>query len=58
MAPVTNHDPHAGLAADVSALLGRRRMLGLLAGVGLATIVGCGSSTGNDGPPGGGMVRP
>ncbi len=43
-------DHHRGLAGDLSTLstlLGRRRMLGLLGGAGLVTLVGCGSS-GND----------
>src|SRR5205823_8641626 len=40
-------DPHLhdrGLAFDLSTLLERRRALKLLGGVGLATLVGCGSS--------------
>ncbi len=43
------HDHDQGLAADLAALLGRRRFLGLLAGAGAATLVGC--STGAGGAP-------
>ena len=39
-----NHD--RGLAYDLSTLLTRRRALGLFAGAGLATLVGCGSDSG------------
>ena len=35
------HDHHLGLAADLSRLLRRRRMLGLIAGAGLIPLVGC-----------------
>src|SRR5262245_34758132 len=35
-------DPHGGLARDVATLLGRRRALQLLVGVGLIALVGCG----------------
>jgi len=37
------HDHDLGLAADLSRLLQRRRMLGLIAGAGLVPLVGCGS---------------
>jgi len=41
------HAHDRGLAYDLSNLLGRRRMLGLIAGAGLASVIGCstGSST-------------
>ena len=38
-----DHDHDRGLAFDLSTLLNRRRMLTLLAGAGVATLVGCGS---------------
>lgn len=41
-----SHDHHQGLAADIATLLGRRRMLGLLAGAGLASLVGCSTGSG------------
>jgi protocatechuate 3,4-dioxygenase beta subunit len=44
------HEHDLGLQHDMSVLLGRRRLLGLLAGAGLVTLAGC--ATG--GPPGGG----
>jgi len=37
------HDHDLGLAADLSRLLQRRQMLGLIAGAGLIPLVGCGS---------------
>ena len=37
------HDHDRGLAFDLPSLLNRRRMLTLLAGAGVATLVGCGS---------------
>jgi protocatechuate 3,4-dioxygenase beta subunit len=36
-----DHDDHGGLARDVATLLGRRRALRLLGGVGLIAVVGC-----------------
>jgi protocatechuate 3,4-dioxygenase beta subunit len=44
--PPPNHD--RGLRYDLGTLLGRRKMLGLLAGAGL-TLVGCGGTTGGTG---------
>lgn len=38
------HDHDRGLAFDLGTMLGRRRMLALIAGTGVATLVGCGSS--------------
>jgi protocatechuate 3,4-dioxygenase beta subunit len=40
---IEEHD--LGLSHDVSTLIGRRQVLGLLAGAGLATLVGCSSSS-------------
>jgi protocatechuate 3,4-dioxygenase beta subunit len=37
------HDHDRGLAFDLSTLLGRRGILGLMAGAGLVSLVGCGS---------------
>jgi protocatechuate 3,4-dioxygenase beta subunit len=45
----SRHDHDGGLAADLATLLGRRRFLGLLAGAGAVTLVGC--STGAGGAP-------
>ena len=48
MATELDHDPHdhdRGLAFDLGTMLGRRRMLTLIAGAGVATLVGCGSSS-------------
>ena len=39
------HDHDRGLGFDVSTLLARRRALQLLAGAGLATLIGCGSDS-------------
>ena len=39
------HDHDRGLAFDLGTMLGRRRVLTLLAGAGVATLVGCGSSS-------------
>jgi protocatechuate 3,4-dioxygenase beta subunit len=39
-----HHDHDRGLAFDLGTMLGRRRMLALVAGAGVATLVGCGSS--------------
>ena len=41
------HDHDLGLAADLPTLLHRRRMLGLIAGAGLVSLVGCGSDGGS-----------
>ncbi|MEZ5179502.1 MAG: hypothetical protein R2746_14825 [Acidimicrobiales bacterium] len=41
------HDHDRGLAFDLGTMLGRRRVLTLLAGAGVATLVGCGSSSGS-----------
>jgi protocatechuate 3,4-dioxygenase beta subunit len=41
------HDHDLGLVADLPMLLRRRRMLGLLAGAGLVSLVGCGSNGGS-----------
>ena len=50
--PARDHHEHdLGLHHDMSVLLGRRRLLGLLAGAGLATVAGC-ATPGR--PPGGG----
>lgn len=38
------HDHDRGLAFDLGTMLGRRRMLARIAGAGVATLVGCGSS--------------
>lgn len=38
-----HHDHDRGLAFDVGTMLGRRRMLALIAGTGVATLVGCGA---------------
>ncbi|MCW2632963.1 MAG: Protocatechuate dioxygenase [Pseudonocardia sp.] len=40
------HAHDRGLAYDVSQLVGRRRMLGLIAGAGLASLVGCSTQSG------------
>lgn len=51
------HEHDLGLAHDLSVLVKRRRVLGLLAGVGLAAVAGCGTAAaGGPGgqPPGGG----
>lgn len=50
MATELDHEPHdhdhdRGLAFDLGTMLGRRRMLTLIAGAGVATLVGCGSSS-------------
>ena len=47
-----DHEPHdhdGGLAHDLDRLLGRRRLLTLLAGAGLASLVGCGSGSDSNG---------
>jgi protocatechuate 3,4-dioxygenase beta subunit len=44
------HEHDLGLRHDMSVLLGRRRLLGLLAGAGLVAVAGCAAG----GPPGGG----
>ncbi|HVH23859.1 MAG TPA: intradiol ring-cleavage dioxygenase [Pseudonocardia sp.] len=52
-----HHDEHdLGLQHDMSVLLGRRRLLGVLAGAGLAAVAGCAVGGGPGGPPGGGAV--
>ena len=38
------HDHDRGLAFDLGTMLGRRRVLALIAGTGVATLAGCGSS--------------
>ncbi len=56
----TDHDPHAddedhdrGLSFDLSTLVARRRLIQLLGGAGLLTLVGCGSSAAtSSGSPG------
>jgi protocatechuate 3,4-dioxygenase beta subunit len=50
---VTHRNEHdLGLHHDLTVLMGRRRVLGLLAGAGLATLAGCASAT-PTGPPSG-----
>ncbi len=49
--PEHRHEHDLGLQHDMSVLLGRRRLLGLLAGAGVVALAGC--ATGG-GPPGGG----
>jgi protocatechuate 3,4-dioxygenase beta subunit len=45
-----DHDAHdGGLAVDLPALVGRRRALQLLGGIGLVTLAGCATSGGGDG---------
>src|SRR5215203_3242787 len=41
---------HRGLAFDLDTLLERRRLLGLFAGLGAATLVGCSTTTDPPGP--------
>jgi protocatechuate 3,4-dioxygenase beta subunit len=48
---VTPHEHDLGLQHDMTVLLGRRRLLGLLAGAGLVAVAGC-ATPGS--PPGGG----
>jgi protocatechuate 3,4-dioxygenase beta subunit len=43
-----DHDHDRGLGSDLSSLLGRRRLLQLIGGAGLATLVGCASKAAND----------
>lgn len=50
-----DHDHDLGLNHDLLRLLGRRRMLGLLAGAGLVTLGACAGGPGGR-PPGGGQV--
>src|SRR4051812_14191197 len=38
-----DEDHHRGLAFDVATLVSRRRALGLLAGIGVVALAGCGS---------------
>ncbi len=47
-----------GLQFDLSTLLARRRVLGLLAGASLATLVGCSTDGGGTGSPGGSSSTP
>jgi protocatechuate 3,4-dioxygenase beta subunit len=47
-----HHEHDLGLQHDMTVLLGRRRLLGLLAGAGLATVAAC--APGGGGPGGGG----
>jgi protocatechuate 3,4-dioxygenase beta subunit len=46
------HDHDRGLEFDLSTLLRRRRMLGLIAGAGLVTLVGCGDDPSERAPSG------
>jgi protocatechuate 3,4-dioxygenase beta subunit len=50
------HEHDLGLHHDLPRLLGRRRVLGLLAGAGLATLAGCAGPPGGPPPGGGGSV--
>lgn len=50
---MTHHEHDLGLQHDLPVLLGRRRLLGLLAGAGLVAVAGC-AATG--GPPGGAVT--
>lgn len=54
---MTEHDHDLGLGHDLPRMLGRRRVLGLLAGAGVLTVAGCAAP---GGPPrgGGGSVAP
>lgn len=55
MNPQERHEHDLGLHHDMSVLLGRRRLLGLLAGAGLATLASCatpGRPAGGGGPGG------
>jgi len=42
---VPDHDDFGGISRDLPRLLGRRRMLGLLAGAGALTLAGCAAAT-------------
>jgi protocatechuate 3,4-dioxygenase beta subunit len=56
VSPDHHHEHDLGLQHDMSVLLGRRRLLGLLAGAGLVAVAGCAASGSPGGGPGGGAA--